>query len=541
MISNCTTCPGFSFCENPNKLGRFFSSDAMPSITIKYDLDEESMLLSTHVARRVNKQLYSKHTDDERVDEHPLESWEDTNPERLPRYGMKSSNIFLQLQEQPLLGSTPEDNEDENLIYSTSLFLSLPPPDDLPVDGSLAAFFSSRMDTFLGFEECFSSAYKSLYLLSANNRVLRHVLFAFIKYLNEQDRLLQSVACSMHLQSAIPQLQRSLTFLDFDDGDILSIPLLAYLAFWWREFDVAKSHLRGFYRMLLHVGYLEQDDYGKTSVSATMPSLVLLMWRACVKLDRFFGFMRPDEETLPPIKSTPVSSQRYILDFIDPSSLQWTEYLVLMDELEDLRNLAAHYDRRARAVRQATDYTAAEAQRYIEQASKKIIRKVEQLEGKILAASNAYDAVFNPQFAPSWEMTVEPFPAAQFLHYMPLFKSLHHRFIEALLVNRATLIHTTITSHPRAGPYPQERLLAAIEICCAYSTLKERKSYAIHGRGNLLEALLYAGFAFASPSHVLGTAFLEAVSDCRISMGTSEAEGGGGTWACRGSENGSNT
>src|ERR1700738_35192 len=114
---------------------------------------------------------------------------------------------------------------------SEAVFLqSLPPHDDRPFDGRVAHIFANNMDTFLGFEHCFSSAYYSLYILSANNRVLRHVLFAFVSYLHEADRFRQSALCYTYLNNALPELQRSLTAVNFDEGEALAIPLLAYLA-----------------------------------------------------------------------------------------------------------------------------------------------------------------------------------------------------------------------------------------------------------------------------------------------------------------------
>jgi hypothetical protein len=312
----------------------------------------------------------------------------------------------------------------------------------------------------------------------------------------------------MHLQKAIPELQDSLSFQTFDDGHILSVPLLAHLAFWWRKPDVAKAHIKGFYKMLIHAGYLDQDRFGKVSVSPKMPPLVLLMWRLSVRLDHYFGFMSPEEETIPPIKSDSESSRRYITGFIDPSVVEWTECLVVTDQLEDLRNLAVHYNRRATALRASTDYEDGEAQRYIQQAGRKVIRKIEQLEGNIITAATTYNSIRHPIFVPVWNMSLESFPAGQFLHYTRLFRTLHHRFIEAILINRATLIHTTITSHPKAGPYPMERLQAAVEICCAFATLKERMPFALQGRGRLLEALMFAGYTFCTPEHVLGMKFL---------------------------------
>lgn len=434
------------------------------------------------------------------VNDHPLM---DMDTHGLPIDGTTYNNQFLQLQDQPMLGRTPGEDEDEDMLQNPYLSLSLPAPDDLPVDDNMAYFLSSRMDTFLGFQACFSSAYKNLYLLSANNRVLRHVLLAFVKYLNEDDRAVQAASCNLHLQKAIPQLQHALTFLNFDEGHILSIPLLAYLAFWWRNFDVAKAHLNGFYKMLLHAQFLEKDQYGKVSVSTRMPSLVLLMWRVAVRLDHCFGFMRPEEETIPPIKSAPESSRRYITEFIDSSAVEWIDYLVLTDELEDLRNLVVHYNRRAIVVQQSPNYTLAETQHYTYQAEEKVIQRVEQLEGKILTAATAYDMIYQPVFVSAWYVTLEPFPDSQFLHYSLLFKTLHHRFIEAIVENRAILIQTTITSHPRAGPLPTKRLQAAIEICCAFVILKERLPFATQGRGRLLEALMYAGYTFCTPEHVL--------------------------------------
>src|SRR5579859_233301 len=323
MVTNCITCPGFFFCENPKKLGVVKTTYPTPSITLKYEIQVPTK--GAQVQIYPVKKPQSRATTSplpQIIDERPLETWANTNPLRLPNYAQKATNIFLQLQDEPL-SSPHEDTDvlcDLNNFEYPSFLISLPAPDDLPVEDHMAYFLSNRMDTFLGFGDCFSSAYKSLYLLSANNRALRHVLFAFVTYLNERDRETQSARYLLHLSKAIPQIQDSLNFLDFDEGQILAIPLLAYVAFWWRKSDVAKSHLRGFYKMLVHKGYLEQDRLGKVSVSTTMPSLVLLMWRVAVRLDHFFGFLSPEQETLPPIKTTAGSSRRYITDFIDPSA-----------------------------------------------------------------------------------------------------------------------------------------------------------------------------------------------------------------------------
>ena len=434
---------------------------------IRYDFNQENMGVNNlqveiHQHQKVERKSSSPFIIPmpQTIDDHPLESWVDINPKKLPVYSERSNNIFLQLQEAAIPGCALGD---EDVWQNPLKYICLPAPDDLPVDENLAYFLSNRMDAFLGFQHCFSSAYKRLYLLSANTAVLRHTLFAFIKFLNERDRLLQSAVCNMHISKAAPQLQLAITYLTFDDSHILSVPLLAYLAYWLRKVDVAKAHIEGFYKMLIHAGYLERDKYGKVSVSSTMPSLVLLMWRLAVRLDHYIGFMDPDQETIPLIQSTSGSSRRYITDFIDSSASQWIDCLVLTDELEDLRNMAVHFNRRTTILRNSTDYTPEQAQSHISKAGQKILRKINSLEGDILNAANKYNETYTPEFTPMWYMNLEPFPSTQFLHYASLFKNLHHRFIEAVVVNRATLIHTTITSHPTRGPHPIERLSAAMK------------------------------------------------------------------------------
>jgi len=497
-------------------------SQPIPSIEIKYESDEEPATKAIQIQRnrkanRAQRKDSLAISEPQSIENRPLETWAVTNPMRLPVYSSRSNNVFMKMQSQPLLGSV---SEDEEMLDADSplLYMSLPSPDNLPTDNNLPSFLSSRMDTFLGFQDCFSSAYKSMYLVSATNPALRHVLFAFVKYLNATDRTLLASQCNMHLSRAIPQLQHALTFLNFDEGHILAVPLLAYLAFWWRKPDIAKAHLKGFYKMLLHAQYLEQDRQGKVSVSSRMPSLILLMWRVAVRLDHYFGFMRPDGETLPPINSTPGSSRRYITDFIDPMSTEWTEWLTIMDDLEDLRNLAVHYNRRTATVRSSKTYTPDEAQHYIIQAGQKIIHKLAISDKAIHEAASTYNATFQPIFDHVTGFTLETFPAKQFLSSPSIVSTWHHRFIEATVTNRATLIHVTITSHPKAGPYPPERLKAAIEICSAVATLKDRMPFALQGRGSFLEALLFAGYAFCSPEFALGIRSLVAWLIFRISV-----------------------
>jgi hypothetical protein len=486
----------------------------MRSTTITYNFDDFNMSGTMEVEIHQHQKTHkSKKTllipMPQTIDDHPLEKWANANPLSDARYGDKSTNIFMQIQEEPIPGSGPGDEDDaEDIWQNPLLLLSLPPPDDIPMDDNLAYFLSNRMDAFIGFQHCFSSAYKSLYLLSANTPVLRHTLFAFVKFLNEQDRQKQSELCNMHLAKAIPQLQHALIYLTFDETHILSIPLLAYLAFWSRSPETAKSHITGFYKMCIHAGYLEQDKFGKVSVTDKMPSLVLLMWRLAVRLDHYFGFLSPEQETIPLIKSTADSNRRYISEFIDPSAAQWTDCLVLTDELEDLRNMAVHFNRRANAIRASSDYTPEQARNYIDRAANKFIRRIEAVQGNIISAANDYNKKYNPTFEAVWYMTLDPFPSSRFLHYVPMFKSIHHRFIEAIVINQTTLIHTTMTMYPHTGPQPLDRLQAAIEICCAFATLKERMPFALAGRGKLLEALMFAGYTFCSLEHSLGMSSL---------------------------------
>ena len=512
-VSNCITCPGFNFCQDRTKLGTFVVSQPVASLEIKYESDEEPApnALQIQLRRRANR-IQQKDAESiaipepQTIEGRPLETWDDANPLKLPLYRSRSNNIFLKMQSQQLLGGGSDDAEMENVDSPTThLYLALPSPDDVPTDDNMAYFLSSRMDTFLGFQDCFSSAYKSMYLSSSNNRVLRHILFAFVKYLNPGDRALLASQCNMHLSRAIPQLQHALTFRNFDEAHILAVPLLAYLAFWWQKPDVAKGHLKGFYKMLLHARYLEQDRQGKVSVSPGMPSLMLLMWRVAVRLDRYFGFMRPDVETLPPINSMPGSSRRYITDFIDTNATEWTEWLTIMDDLEDLRNLAGYYNRRTATVRHSNKYTPTKAQQYINQAGEKIIQKLSRSDASIIGAAAVHKAAFQPLFEPVASFTLETFPVKQFLPSPLILSTWHHRFIEATITNRATLIHVTITSHPKAGPYPPERLQAAVEICSAVAILKDRMPFALQGRGSFLEALLFAGYTFCSPEFALGT------------------------------------
>src|SRR5271154_1808444 len=201
-VSNCITCPGFNFCEDRTKLGGFMGSQPIASIEIKYESDEEQAPKAVGIRRhrkanriQRNESTWIAIPEPQSIEGRPLEKWDDANPMRLPVYSSMSNNIFLKMQAQPLLGGDEEMEDQQSLI----LYMSLPSPDDLPTDDNMAYFLSSRMDTFLGFQDCFSSAYKSMYLISANNRVLRHVLFAFVKYLNANDRALLASQCNMHL------------------------------------------------------------------------------------------------------------------------------------------------------------------------------------------------------------------------------------------------------------------------------------------------------------------------------------------------------
>src|SRR5436190_6391258 len=97
------TCPSYPFCENHDKMENFSPSHESPSIMIRYESDYSS---SATKSRTTNSNLIPVPIP-QTVDNHPLESWVDVNPRRLPIYNSKSKNIFLQLQDEPLPGSEP--------------------------------------------------------------------------------------------------------------------------------------------------------------------------------------------------------------------------------------------------------------------------------------------------------------------------------------------------------------------------------------------------------------------------------------------------
>jgi len=444
----------------------------------------------------------------ETIGQNTLELWPNVNINRVPLYGTKANNIFMQMHDQPLPGSfEPMEEEPAQLPESGRplFYLSLPAPDDLPVEDTRRWFLSTRMDAFLGFQDCFTSAYNRLYLLSAFTPPLRHILLAFVKYINQRDRLSEADACMLHIHKALPSLQHAITNLNFDEGHILCIPLLAHLAFWWNKEELAKSHLRGFYKMLLQAQFLRQDRQGKIAVSKDMPSLLLLMWRVAIRLDHSFGFLRPDDEIFPPLISNLDASRRYITEFIASRAAGWTDWLVLVDELEDLHSLAVQFNRRTEQVRRSNTYTPNEAQTYIEQAGNKIIRRIEGSKISILLASKEYHTRFGPYLSTNLYVDLQPFPTAELSTYAANLRTVHHRFIESLISNRVCIICTTVTINPRAGPHPPERLAAAIEICCAFYVLKKRMPFATHGRGRALEALMFAGYTFCNANNLLRT------------------------------------
>jgi hypothetical protein len=263
--------------------------------------------------------------------------------------------------------------------------------------------------------------------------------------------------------------------------------------------------------MLLHSGYLVEDRYGRVSVTHRMPSLLLLMWRLLIELDHSLSFMDPTAITIPPIKSGPQSlNRRYVTDFINPSDTEWTEYLVRIDDLEDLRHLVLHYDRRATMIRASEKFLPAEAQRYIEDAGEKVIYRIGKLESEILLAATQYNPKCQVVFPSSMSSYNSPIGGGfEFVRHTPPYESLHERFIEAIIFNRATLVHATITSHQHPGPFPTARLQAAIDICWALGVLKFQIPTIYGRRGRLLEALMFAGYTFCSQDYVLGISCID--------------------------------
>jgi len=492
MVSNCITCAGFGICDHPNRLGEFQSSRYSPSIEIIYD--EEHL---KQVNSRRHSQSSSTNSTTSSSDGHALIS---------PIVLVKRPSGIINSRRWSSESVLPHELSSflDDVGPRFPLYIQLPQPDDSPFDDNMTYFLGRRLDTFLGLSECFSSAYESVCLLSTTNSVLRNVLFAFITYINSKDRTFQAAQCAIHLHDAIPSLQRALLVQNIDDGNIIAVVLLAYLAFWWRKATSAKSHLNGFLKMLLHAKYLDLDEYGKVSPSAGMPPLVLLFWRAAVRLDQYFAFLRPEDQTMPPIKSSPESSLRYITHFVDRSLAENTQWLLLMDELEDLRNLTVHYNRRAMTVQLSSNYSTLESEKYIRRAEAKLIQKIERSLSNLLLTEADHKNRSAPIIEPVWSSPVEPFPAAYFPFLVEKYEAYSDRLIEASINNRVILIHSTIAGSPIAGPTPEVRFRAAVEICYAILILKRRSPFAVHGRGRFLQALMFAGYTFCSAKCILG-------------------------------------
>src|SRR6201999_4165432 len=114
-------------------LGPAPSAVTPPSMLIQYDFhDERSNSPQVEIHRHYRSAQNTIIVEDAPIqDNHPLETWIDTNPKRLPQYNSSESNIFLRLQEESIPGT---QEETEEFWLNPFFHFALPPPDDLPVD-----------------------------------------------------------------------------------------------------------------------------------------------------------------------------------------------------------------------------------------------------------------------------------------------------------------------------------------------------------------------------------------------------------------------
>jgi Fungal specific transcription factor domain len=400
-------------------------------------------------------------------------------------YNNPSTNVFLQLQNEPI-PSTAEDDE----TYELPLIQAIGAPDDTPlynVDSPYLHFFVLEFPSILSVDHLFPSALGRILGMTIGNPALWHSVLALSSFLTDKIVGRPASRTYIHLHHSLPLIQSAIQHNTMNDSHIAAVFFLAYLNLASGEIASAGRHLDGLILMLERRGATVPED----------DPLINAIRRLTIRLDNVRG-MTGRNLGFPTNKlEMGVSHHEWLMKLMLPDKLNTIDWAIAEFELEDLANQLIHLHLRARALRSSPTHNP-------ETDEHELLFRAEVLKNElrrwrlrpILLAAEADENLLR---LVGLGQTSTP----AFLDYPPLqFKNMVYASL--LIMYYRLEILGSLVIRPELGPEPPQRLEAAVNLCRTFASYKAIRQKV---PSLMVLPLALAGFVLGETSHPQGIVF----------------------------------
>jgi hypothetical protein len=400
-------------------------------------------------------------------------------------YNHRSSNIFLRLQDEPLLSPPNEDEEP----YELPLIQHIGTPDDTPlynIDAPYLQFFVRQFPRILAVDHLFPNVLGRLLGMTIGNPVLWHSILAISSSLADKIVGRTTSRTYFHLQQALPLIQSAIQSMDIHDSHIYAVFLLAYLNLCSGEVATAARHLDGLYLMLEHRGEPESQD-----------PLINAVRRIAIRMDNVRG-TTGRELAFPTHKlQTSKPNHEWLTQLIEPDKVNALDWALAEIELEDLANQMIHLHLRARTIRASPTYNPETDDHELIFRAEFLLNELQQWQIRPIFLAAEADENLSRLACLGHDIT------PTFLDYPPLLFNNPVYATLMIMMYRLQILGSLVV-RPEIGPEPPERFEAAVNLCRVYASYKALRP---HPSPNMIMPLAFVGFVFGETTDVLGIFF----------------------------------
>ena len=401
-------------------------------------------------------------------------------------YNEPKTNVFLQLQNEPI-PSTSQDDE----TYELPLIQAIGAPDDTPlytVDSSYLHFFVSEFPSILSIDHLFPNALGRILGMTIGNPALWHSVLALSSFLADKIVGRPASRTYIHLYHSLPLIQNAIQHGTINDSHIAAVFFLAYRNLAAGEVTSAGRHLDGLILMLEQRGATVPED----------DPLINAIRRLTIRLDNARGTTGRSLAFATNKLETGVSHREWLVKLMEPDKLNAIDWAIAEFELEDLANQMVHLDLRARTLRSSTTHNPATDEHELLFRAEVLLNELERW--KLRPIFMAAEADENLSRLACLGQSTTP----SFLNYPPLpFKNIVYATL-LILYYRLEILGSLII-RPQVGPEPPERVEAAVNLCrtfASYKAVREKVS------SLMVLPLTFAGFVLGETTHPQGISSL---------------------------------
>ena len=402
----------------------------------------------------------------------------------MPLYNQPSTNLFLQLQNEPL----PSASEDDE-TYELPLIQAIGAPDDTPlysIDSSYLHFFVLELPSILAVDHLFPNAMGRILGMTIGNPALWHSVLALSSFLTDKIVRRPMSRTYIHLQKSLSLIQSAIQNRTINDSHIAAVFFLGYLNLGNGEIASAGRHLDGLHLMLEQRG-------------ATDDPLINAIRRLTIRLDNVRG--TPGRSLCFPTHKleTTISPRTWLVKLLDSDKINALDWALAEFELEDLANQFVHLHLRAKSLRSSPTHNPATDEHELLFRADVLLTELQRWKLRpIFLAAEADEnlsrlACLGQILQRSLFLTYPPLPFKNFIYARLLIMYYRLQILGSLIIR------------PEPGANPPERYDAAINLCRTFASYKTlRKTIP----SLMIVPLLFSGLVLGEKDYPQGTLFL---------------------------------